>query len=243
MKKYYEIPREWVKRLFIKDDGDNWYFFLAPYDFCCRQVLYRSWVGIVQCQSLKVDNCYQLDKKYFHIGGGACHESTHKVFLSVTIYSGLRNLVLELEHGGYDNPAEMMFALGQFEISMRYFKYDEEKMKQTEQIEFKHEMYSGRKLKKLLQHILVCKTCHPHLRRFLHMLDECVTSTHLYPQHQRSQCKLVAKCGVPCYKYVLDADFDRLREIAYNAPLEPTAEPTHICDVLFKTRVGVFYQI
>jgi hypothetical protein len=50
-KKYYDVPREWIKRLVIKEIKGEPYFYLVSFEFCCRQVLYRNTIGVVQCQS------------------------------------------------------------------------------------------------------------------------------------------------------------------------------------------------
>jgi hypothetical protein len=162
------------------------------------------------------------------------------VFTDVTIHVGLRRLNKALEVGNYNHIYEMVYSLGTYEPKMLYRTHKTVEVgvgeDKTTAIILVDVAHKGKFLKQILQHILVCKVCNMYLYRFLELLDECIDRCRPYegviPNGGRDQ---INASGVPCYRYVLDADFDRLRECAYTAPLNNKEdEETDICNDIIK---------
>jgi hypothetical protein len=136
------------------------------------------------------------------------------------MYSGLRQLMLLSEKGEFKDPAQMLYALSQFENNLKYRRHvtetDTSEDTSEDKITSEDAFYSGTKLKQLLAHILVCKICNRHLEPFLRMLEFCIYTTHIFLKNAACVGKTVNSIGVPYDEYVLDADFDELRRRAYN---------------------------
>jgi hypothetical protein len=107
----YIIPCEWIKRTFARK---NW-LVLAKFDFCCRQVLRRSDTGVVRCQSHTVAERYLFDETYFHVGCAPCLNDMQYIFANHNIFMSLANMMKMMENSNFDNLADMMYALGQYE--------------------------------------------------------------------------------------------------------------------------------
>ncbi|CAB3979929.1 Hypothetical predicted protein [Paramuricea clavata] len=203
--KVYLIPPEWVKRIVII----NGEFTLMNYEFCCRQVLKHTDCKIVRCKSHSIKQCYHLDKYYFHVGWGPCFSRVDHVFVKLNVFVGLRQLSLMLEENKFSEPAQMIYALGQYDF-IPYQQLDKETDKIVDV------MYSGRYLKNILSHILVCRKCNKGLLLFLRLLDECIVRVQPYPDHKSDT--------------EVDAEFDMLLFNAFNAPKDGSVSNIDICN-------------
>ena len=72
---------------------------------------------------------------------------------------GLRNLMSTLLLGELVNPAQMIYALGQYEDDLVY---------KTKNMPLH---YNGNELRKYLEHILVCNYCYKYLYPFFKLLE------------------------------------------------------------------------
>jgi hypothetical protein len=203
-KTMYIIPVEWVSYIAVRD----YCFVLLPFKFCCREVLLRTSTQMVRCQSLLLEPQYLVDETYFHVGCGPCRESTAdvmvEIFAGLSIHVGIRNLMMMLKQNIFLNSAEMLYAAGRYEPVLAYYKQPIVEGKPTK-VTFK-----GSEIKSYLAHILVCK----YLFDFLALLDQSVEH-HPYPQHTEVANDRLNNEGIPIYEYVLDADFDVLRDKCY----------------------------
>ncbi|CAB3986100.1 Hypothetical predicted protein [Paramuricea clavata] len=118
VKTLYRVPQKWAKRLFIRRTSNDFYMHLAPYDFCCRQILERNEVQIVECRSFTIPFEYAIDETYFHVGVGPYWHDTHDVYTDVSIHAGLKRLnAITTEPFG--NAAKMIYALGTYDPKLR----------------------------------------------------------------------------------------------------------------------------
>jgi hypothetical protein len=108
-----------------------------------------------------------------------------------------------LEKYDFRNPAEMLYAVGRYEPTLHY------NINKDDQ-----EVLCGSEVRKYFAHILVCKECHKYLFDFLMLLDQSVAH-HPYPNHVDVSKDRLNDAGIPIFEYVLDADFDVLRDKAY----------------------------
>ena len=92
------------------------------------------------------------------------------------------------------NPAEMLYALGLYELTLSYFTITNDPI-----------AYKGSEIKVV---------CHKYLYDFLVMLDQSVAH-HPYPTHTEVSKDRLNDEGIPIFEYVLDADFDVLRSKAF----------------------------
>jgi hypothetical protein len=86
-------------------------------------------------------------------------------------------------------------------------------------------LFTGEKLKKLIKHLLVCRKCILRLPHFIEILHDSIEKHHPYPIERMNTVDDADSVynGTPCFKYILDGDFDNLMQRAYNAPLEDRA--------------------
>ena len=99
------------------------------------------------------------------------HQLFQHIIATTSIYAGVQNLMLTLLSAEFVNPAQMVYALGQYESYIVY-------KTKTEECQ-----YSGNELSKYLQHILVCNYCYKYLYPFFKLLDLCITDTQPYPEY------------------------------------------------------------
>lgn len=151
----YIIPREWIKCIAVRKNK----FILVSFYFCCRQVLRRSDTTVVRCQSFTLDEKYCVDETYFHVGCGPCNKQLQHIIAVCSVYTGLRNLMSTLLLGEFVNPAQMIYALGQYEDDLVY---------KTKNMPLH---YNGNELRKYLEHILVCNYCYKYLYPFFKLLE------------------------------------------------------------------------
>ena len=158
----YIIPIEWVRCIATHDER----FVLMPFNFCCREVLRQGDTRMVRCQLLKLEPEYLIDETFFHVGCVPCNpeSSLIQVFADLPLHAGIRNLMKTLKSYDFQNPAEMLYALGRYEKKLRYYR-EGEKNEVEEKVESVHELvlYQGCYIKKYLAHIPVCKSCYEYL--------------------------------------------------------------------------------
>ena len=216
IRRFYDIPREWCRRIIGRHNNEGKLFLhLLPFEFCCRQILRRKACGIVQCRSICIDPRYYLDKTFFHVGCGNCFEDFHDVYNDVSIYTGLKRLNEVMKKYLAQNVGrDMMFILTQYESKLPYNFLGSDGKIDTYQ-------HSGADLKCLLLHILVCCNCAKYLESFLDLLYRCIITHRPLPLDERSvvpNSGLVYHNGIPCVRYILDGNFDIINDCAYNAP-------------------------
>jgi hypothetical protein len=113
--------------------------------------------------------------------------------------------------------------MGRYEPVLAYYTHPIVEGKPTEL------MFKGSTIKSYLAHILVCKCCHKYLFDFLALLDQSV-GHHPYPQHTAIAKDRLNGEDIPIVEYVLDGDFDVIRDKAYYGL---TDEPrVDICSIL-----------
>ena len=204
-KTLYIIPFEWVPYIAVSGHC----FVLLPFKFCCREVLVRTHTQMVRCQSLMLEPQYLVDETFFHVGCGPCREDDGNVmvqiFAGLPLHVGICNLMTMIEKHDFMNPAEMLYAVGRYEPNLAYFRTPGEDGKV---------MRKGSDIKGFLAHILVCTQCHKYLFDFLTLLDQSVAH-HPYPEHTEVAKDRLNSMGIPVFEYVLDADFDVLRDKSY----------------------------
>ncbi|CAB3995356.1 Hypothetical predicted protein [Paramuricea clavata] len=218
----YSVPCEWLRRIAVRDG----FFVLFPSEFCCREILYRSNMQMIRCQSLHIEREYMVDETYFHIGCGPCIKkgvSIIEVFAATTLCVGLRKLQFYLETGLYVNVSEMVCALGRSIEQLYYYTEKRVKKKKVDEkneeaemevVEYDLELLGGLFIRKYLAHILVCIKCHRYITDFLSLLDQSVEH-HPFPAHREVAADGYNNFGIPILHYVLDADFDALRGKAF----------------------------
>jgi hypothetical protein len=72
-------------------------------------------------------------------------------------------------------------------------------------------------VRSVLQHILLCIRCNKYLKKFLGVLERCLNGVDPLKDYDEVSCELFLNNAIPCNKYVIDGEFDEMREIAYNA--------------------------
>jgi hypothetical protein len=226
VRRFYEIPREWCKRIIgRRNKRDETFLHLLPFEFCCRQILKAEGCAIVQCRSITIEHRYYLDKTFFHVGCGPCFDDTHDVYKDVELFVGLKRLCAAMKKYGKPScgtnvGADMIYVLGlcRYNLPYHYFVGDQHGV-----LHIDYKYYSGQELKQLLKHILVCCKCVKYLESFLDKLFRCVISYHKPQTNERNSVfdpHLLYYNGIECVRYILDGNFDIMLECAYDAPHE-----------------------
>jgi hypothetical protein len=214
-KVFYRIPAAWLRYIYARRE-DSVFMYLAEEPFCCRQILQKGSVKVAQCRSNIIDERFVIDSYYFHVGMGKCWAETHNVFAEVSLYVNVKQLykLVQLYAGPYGNVRELIYILGTYEPKVE-LKNNEGNVV----------LFTGAKLKALIKHLLVCRKCNLRLPRFIEMLNDSIERCHPFPPERMNDVN-DPDCihdDIPCFKYILDGDFDNLLHRAYNAPLEDYA--------------------
>jgi hypothetical protein len=220
VKVFYRIPAGWLQYIYVwrqGNDDDSVFMYLAKQKFCCRQILKKGSVTVGQCRSNIIDERFFIDQYYFHVGVGKCWEESHDVFAEVSLYVNIKHLykLVQLYAGPYGNVRELIYILRTYENKVQLKNNEGDVV-----------LFSGAMLKKLIKHMLVCKKCNLHLPRYIEMLNDSIERCHPYPTECMNEVNDpdVIHNDIPCFKYILDGDFDNLMQRAYyNAPLEDCA--------------------
>jgi hypothetical protein len=203
----YWIPREWVKRIIVNERQN---FVLLPYEFCCRQILKRSDCRIVRCQSHFIPTKFFVDRYYFHVGCGECNQEISTIIADFPMYVGIKQLVLALEDASVTmRPDAVMLLLSGNDIH----KLTLENVAKVQEPCTVSSTY----IRSILQHILLCAQCNKYFKNFLSVIEQCLNGTDPLKDYDEVSCELFLNNSISCNKYVIDGEFDEMREIAYNA--------------------------
>ena len=208
----YWIPREWVKRIFVNERNN---FELLPYEFCCRQVLKRTDCKLVRCQSHSISSKFFVDQYYFHVGCGPCRQEISTVIADFPMFVGIKQLALALQDESVTKNAEMLLCLlvGERGIEMKLEKIQKDNTAKEVCV------FNSPYICNMLKHILMCKKCNNNLRKFLSVLEQCLCNK-LNPFNDVDDeilCEFYYNDKIPCNKYVIDGEFDEMRNSAYDA--------------------------
>jgi hypothetical protein len=238
-REWYTVPREWCKRLVVRRDEKNRYWFhLLPIQFCCRQILKSKGVGVIQCRSMLIRPENYVDSAYFHVGLGKCWKSIHEVYESLHCFVGLKQLAAAIDKMDiFDEternfPYEIIYILGMeiLPIPYEYFAVEEieveieaGKKEKSSIVHVSVEEKCGQTLRGILMHILVCAQCNMFLDGFLKLIHKSLMKYD--PLQGYTFFNITNTAGlhrgyVNTVKYTLDGDFDQLLLDAYNAPKE-----------------------
>ncbi|CAB4013046.1 Hypothetical predicted protein [Paramuricea clavata] len=212
-KTFYIIPAEWVKYIYVRYEANRWYMYLGKEKFCCRQVLQRGTIEVVQREDMAINNEYlRIGEEYisfpnyFHVGVGPCGSKIHDVLSEVGIYVNSQQLykrVCVLAEP-YEKQREIIYALGthlDFEINEKVF--------------------NGKYFKALMRHLLVCRCCNSYVDTFINILLDILVKTEPLKNIMNSiDSDSMLRGGVPASSYILDSDFVTARSDAFRAPLK-----------------------
>jgi hypothetical protein len=202
----YWIPREWLKYVVV---NKRKHFVLLPYQFCCRQVLKRSDCKIVRCQSHYIPTKFFADPYYFHVGCGACNEEISTVIAGFSLYVGIKQLAIALE--------DVNITRRSGEIMLLLSGDDTKKIVLANVNKSEPHIVSSTYINSILQHILMCVKCNEYLKKFLGILERCLSAGNSLSDYDEVSCELFLNHAIPCNRYVIDGEFDDMRELAYNA--------------------------
>ena len=231
---FYTIPREWCKRLIVRR-GENYrfWFHLLPFEFCCRQILKSTGVGVIQCRSMLIRPEVYVDSAYFHVGLGSCWKSVHEVYPDLHCFVGLKRLAGAIDKMDIfaeterNYPYEIIYVLSMttFGLPYEYFVIEvvEVEEEKSSIIHVDTVMTSGQTLRGILMHILVCAKCNSYLEGFLKLILKALMKYN--PLEGTIYFNVTTQKGlhrgrVNTVKYTLDGDFDQLLLDAYNATEE-----------------------
>jgi hypothetical protein len=79
-KVFYRIPAAWLRYVYARRENSNVFMYLVQEPFCCRQILLKGSVTVVQCRINVIDERFAIHPSYFHVGVGDCWDETHAVF-------------------------------------------------------------------------------------------------------------------------------------------------------------------
>jgi hypothetical protein len=207
----YWIPREWIKRIIVNERKN---FVLLPFEFCCRQILKRTDCKLARCQSHIIPSKFFVDQYYFHVGCGPCHKEISTVIADFQMFIGIKQLTLMLEDESVTKHAEHLLCLLVADDEISVFKL--EKVQKDNTKEFCDVIPSY--IRCILKHILMCKKCNVNLKTFLGVLERCVTGTKPFNDYDDViACEFYYNDKIPCDKYVIDDEFDEMRNAAYKA--------------------------
>jgi hypothetical protein len=230
---FYTIPREWCKRLIVRR-GENYrfWFHLLPFEFCFRQILKSTGVGVIQCRSMLIRPEAHLDSTYFHVGLGKCWKSVHEVYPDLHCFVGLKRLAGAIDKMDiFDEternyPYEIIYILSSHTLTLPYEYFVIEIVEVEEEkssiIHVDTLMTTGKTLRDILMHILVCAKCNSYLEGFLKLLLKALMKYNPLKGcvfFNMTTQKGLHRGRVSTVKYTLDGDFDQLLD-AYNATEE-----------------------
>jgi hypothetical protein len=203
----YWIPREWLKCIVVNERRN---FMLLPYEFCCRQILKRSDCKIVRCQSHFIPTKFFVDPYYFHIGCGGCNEEISTIIAGFPMYVGIKQLVIALEDINITTRSGALMLLLSGDDTKKIILANISKLE-------KPLIVNSTYVCSILQHILICARCNEHLKKILGIIERCLSIGDPLRDYDEVSCELFLNHAIPCNRYVIDGEFDEMRETAYNA--------------------------
>ena len=213
-KTFYIIPAEWLPYVYVRLENNSWSMYLAKNKFCCRQVLVRGSVTIARRENISIEGRYcKVDEKYvpfenyFHVGVGECKAEIHDVLADVGIFINGQQLYArtKLIAEPYGKAREVIYALA---VREKKFKFGDD-------------LISGKFLKGIMKHLLVCRLCNMYVDKLIEMICNVLVKYDPLSGIMESNDgadKIID--GVPCFSYILDGDFVIMRRDAFNAALK-----------------------
>jgi hypothetical protein len=168
----------------------------------------------------KVDAKYVPFENYFHVGVGKCKAEIHDVLADVGMYINGQQLYArtKLIAEPYGKAREVIYTLSVYE---KKFK-------------FGHDFISGKFLKKIMRHLLVCGLCNMYVDKLIEMICNILVKYDPLSgimQPNDGADKIID--GIPCFSYILDGDFVSMRRKVFNAALKtlPRDERKSVNDI------------
>ena len=221
---FYIIPTAWLPYVYIRRYKNNkWLMYLSKNKFCCRQVLVRGSVTVARRDFISIDERYCKPESYFHIGVGQCKEEIHEVLADVGVFINGKQLYerTKLIAEPYGKVREVIYALS---VRSSIFKFGEE-------------LISGKLLRSIMKHLLVCCSCNIYVDKLIEMLCDVLVKYNPLATCMESNdiADVIIDGAVPCFSYILDGDFVIMRRDAYNAALKTLPKHSrkgvqNICD-------------
>ena len=227
-KTFYIIPAEWLPYVYVRLENNSWSMYLAKNKFCCRQVLVRGSVTIARRENISIEGRYcKVDEKYvpfenyFHVGVGECKAEIHDVLADVGVFINGQQLYArtKLIAEPYGKAREVIYAMS---VREKKFKFGDD-------------LISGKFLKGIMKHLLVCRLCNMYVDKLIEMI--CNVLVKYAPlsaiMESNDSADKIIDGGVPCYSYILDGDFVIMRRDAFNAALKtlPKDERKDVNDI------------
>jgi hypothetical protein len=221
---FYIIPAEWLPYVYIRRyRNGEWSMYLSKNKFCCRQVLVRGDVTVARREDISIDDRHCKDANYFHIGLGDCNTEVHNVLADVGIFINGRQLYQQakLIAEPYGKVRELIYSLS---VRDKVFQFGKE-------------LISGKTLRSIMKHLLVCRSCNKYVEKLLEMI--CMVLVKYDPldniMESNDNADVIIEGNVPCYSYILDGDFVIMRQDAYKAALKTLPKDSrkgvqNICD-------------
>jgi hypothetical protein len=157
---------------------------------------------------MNIEDFYLFDKTFFHVGCGSCTvKSSESVFIfaSLSVYLGIRNVMLMMEKYSFRNAGEMIFDLSSNETKLKYHNVDDD-----EAVYLK-----GNHVRMYFSHIIICKSCYRYLYDFLNLVNGAIAHHPFQIDYLQITNDCLSSNGVPLLSYILGGDFDYIRERAY----------------------------
>ncbi|CAB4033376.1 Hypothetical predicted protein [Paramuricea clavata] len=208
-KVFYIISAVWSHYIYIRFENNTWYMYLAEKKFCCRQILTRGDVVVARRENISIQPQYAVSEDYFHVGVGECSTAVHDVLADVGIFVNSMQLYnsVNLYAHPYDKERDVIYALS---VHEHIFKFNDD------------ELVSGKFLKLIMKHLLVCQCCNLYVNKLVEMICTSLVKhdTLTDVMNDPDKADKILQGNVPCYTYILDGDFVTMRRDAYNAPLK-----------------------
>ena len=206
---FYIIPIEWLPYVYVRRHKNNeWSMYLSKNKFCCRQVLVRGSVTVARRDNISVDDQHCKPENYFHIGVGACKAEVHEVLADVGIFINGKQLYerTKLIAEPYGKVREVIYALS---VRDAIFPFGEE-------------LISGKSLRSIMKHLLVCRFCNIYVDTLIEMICMVLVKYNSLENIMDSNdtADVIIDGAVPCFTYILDGDFVIMRRDAFRAALK-----------------------
>jgi hypothetical protein len=182
--------------------------YLSKNKFCCRQVLVRGSVTVARRDNISIDEEHCKSENYFHIGVGGCKAEIHEVLADVGIFINGKQLYerTKLIAEPYGKVREVIYTLA---VRDRMFKFGEE-------------LISGKLLRSIMKHLLVCCSCNIYVDKLIEMICNVLVKYNPLGNVMESNdnADMIIDGAVPCFSYILDGDFVIMRRDAFKAALK-----------------------
>ena len=221
---FHIIPAEWLPYVYVRryENGD-WRMYLSKNKFCCRQILVRGDVTVARRDNISIDEEHCKPENYFHIGVGECKAEVHDVLADVGIFINGKQLYeqTKLIAEPYGKVREVIYALS---VRDRLFQFGEE-------------LISGKVLRSIMKHLLVCRRCNIYVNKLIEMICDVLVKYNPIENIMDSSnnSDIIIEGSVPCFSYILDGDFVIMRPDAFRAALKTLPKDSrkgvhNICD-------------